>query len=261
MLAALLDERQVPYLMIPAHGYTRVAALITDMAATRQSTVLAHTLTAEPFHLDRILDAIANHAESSWGLVCAGSVPPGLPVETHARVLDRAHQFNLVTMLDSSGKGLRLGVRSTPHILKINTAELAQLDPKIQTLQHTPPPGAGHQEDKLDLQPLSQQLFSYLGTWAHQSIVITMGKRGALAVTGEGSWFAPALQVPFVSPAGAGDALSAGLMLARSRGQSWRDALGMGIAAAAATVMNPSTCDCDPGQVAKLLPKVEIQPI
>ena len=38
MLAALLDERQLPYLMIPAHGYTRVAVLITDMTAARQST-------------------------------------------------------------------------------------------------------------------------------------------------------------------------------------------------------------------------------
>jgi fructose-1-phosphate kinase PfkB-like protein len=113
----------------------------------------------------------------------------------------------------------------------------------------------------LHLQRLSQQLRSYLGIWAQQSIVITMGKRGALAVTGDGSWFAPALPVPFVSPAGAGDALSAGLMLARFRGQSWRDALGMGVAAAAATVMNRSTCDCEPAQVAELLPKVEVRPV
>ncbi len=53
MLAALMDEIGAPYEFIPANGYTRVAALITDKAQGRQSTIVAHTLTAEPAHLDR----------------------------------------------------------------------------------------------------------------------------------------------------------------------------------------------------------------
>ena len=51
MLAALLAERGLPCHLIPAQGRTRIAALITDQAQKRQSTILAPTLTAGPQHL------------------------------------------------------------------------------------------------------------------------------------------------------------------------------------------------------------------
>ena len=44
MLAALMDEIGAPYEFIPANGYTRVAALITDRAQGKQSPS-SHTLT------------------------------------------------------------------------------------------------------------------------------------------------------------------------------------------------------------------------
>src|SRR5690606_39025044 len=56
LLAALLAARGVPCHFIAAHGETRTAALITDLAQGRQSTILAPTVTAGPRQLQMLLD-------------------------------------------------------------------------------------------------------------------------------------------------------------------------------------------------------------
>jgi fructose-1-phosphate kinase PfkB-like protein len=50
-------------------------------------------------------------------------------------------------------------------------------------------------------------------------------------------------------------------MLARRQGQSWGDALRLGVAAAAAVVMNEGTAVCTAAQVHEMLPQVQFQPL
>ena len=87
MLSALLDEIGVPYDFVRANGYTRVAALLTDKVTVEQSTIIAHTLTATPAHLDQLMERAQHRMERSWGMVCAGSVPPGMPQDAYYRLL------------------------------------------------------------------------------------------------------------------------------------------------------------------------------
>src|SRR5690606_37498699 len=77
MLAALLAARGLRTHFIPAQGETRIAALITDVAQGRQSTILAPTLRAGATQLEALAAALADHAPAAWGVVCAGSLPPG----------------------------------------------------------------------------------------------------------------------------------------------------------------------------------------
>ena len=114
-------------------------------------------------------------------------------------------------------------------------------------------------ENMLDAECLAKELAGYLGQWARQAIVITLGERGSLAVTNEGSWIVRPPRVPVVNTAGAGDALDGGLMLARSRGQAWPDALALGTAAAASVVMNEGTAICRREEVYELLAHVRVE--
>ena len=75
-------------------------------------------------------------------------------------------------------------------------------------------------------------------------------------MTSEGCYHAQPPKVPVVNTAGAGDALSGGIMLARSRGADWPSALALGTAAAASVVMNEGTAICHKEQVEELLPQV-----
>ena len=251
MLAALLAERGVPCDFVPAQGYTRSAALITDLATQRQSTILAPTLTAGPAELAALRERVLYHAPRSWGLACAGSLPPGLPVTAFAELLALGREHGLVTLLDSSGAGLRSGIQGQPAILKVNARELAELAAAEGV--SLPDTSAG------DLHPLVSLMQERLGHWASEAIIVTLGKAGALAVTVEGAYRAPAPPVPVVSAAGAGDAVSAGILLARYRGQSWPDALRLGMAAAAAVVQNEGTAVCTADQVAAMLPLVQVE--
>jgi 1-phosphofructokinase family hexose kinase len=252
MLAALLAEQGVPCDIVPARGHTRSAALITDVTTQRQSTILAPTLTAGPVELARLCERVVHHASQGWGLVCAGSLPPGLPISAFAELLVLGRERELVTLLDSSGAALRAGIVGLPAILKVNSRELAEL-------------AAADGMDLPDIvgrdgmRPLADFLGGRLGKWAGEALVVTLGRAGALAVTVEGSYHAPAPPVQVVSPAGAGDAVSAGVMLARRRAEPWPAALRLGVAAAAAVVQNEGTAVCTAEQVAAMLPLVEVE--
>ena len=255
MLAALLAELDVPYDFVQANGYTRVAALITDREQGRQSTIIAHTLTATPAHLDELLALAAARIPHCWGMVCAGSLPPGMPADAYNRLLAMAKQHDLTTLLDSSGESLRLGVAARPDIVKVNRSELAALAPDAAASWQENEDSASIRDQA---SKLADVLVDHMGEWTDQTLIVTLGKLGAVAVTPEGRFYVPALSAPLVSPAGAGDGMSSGLMLALYRNGSWRDALALGTAMAAAVVMNPGTCECYPHQVEKLLPMVEI---
>jgi 1-phosphofructokinase family hexose kinase len=244
LLARLLDEWGIPHDFIPAHGETRTGVVLVDLAAGQQSTISAPTLTATPGHLPRLLALLDRYAPQAWGVICAGSLPLGLPVDSYAHLLRHARQRGLVTLLDTSGQALRRGVAGLPHILKINQNELASLDADIRMAD--------------DMADLTRQLSAHLNEWASDALVITLGGRGALAIATEGSYWAPSLEVPVVNTAGAGDALSGGLFLARSRGADWPAALTLGLAAATSVVMNEGTAICRREEVDELLSRVRV---
>jgi len=248
LLTSMLDEIGVPYDLVPAHGETRIAVVLVDLATGQQSTILTPTMTATEEHLSRLLALLDLHAGHAWGVVCGGSLPPGLPLDSHARLLRRARQRGLVTLLDSSGESLRQGVVGLPYILKINRQELASLDPDTGR-------GSG---DVGDVAHMAERLAARLGEWASEALIVTLGERGTLAVVHGGRYHAQPPQVAVANTAGAGDALTAGIMLARSRGTGWPEALALGTAAAASVVMNEGTAVCRRRQVDALLPQVRV---
>lgn len=260
----LLDRWGIAHDMVAACGETRMAIVLIDLAVNEQSTISAPTLTAREDSLLQLLDRVDRHAGRSWGLICAGSLPPGLPDDSYARLLCGARDRGLVTLLDTSGAALVEGVRGLrrmlhpAHILKINLDELRALDGPVEMLGDSYV-ASGAAEDDLD--GLVERLTDRLGKWAGEAIVVTLGERGALAATTGGGYRVRPLQVPVVNTAGAGDALNAGIMLARSRGADWPSALALGTAAAASVVMNEGTAICRWEQVEALLPRVQVDPL
>jgi tagatose 6-phosphate kinase len=248
LLTDLLDERRIPHDFVPAHGETRTAVVLVDLAVERQSTITAPTLRATSDHLSQLLALLGRYVGRAWGVICAGRLAPGLPADSYARLVRRARQRGLVTLLDSSGEPLRRGVVGLPHILKVNRHELRALDSEV----------TGGQGTSDAVAELAGRLVGRLGEWASDGLIVTLGARGALAATSEGCYHAQPPQVRVVNTAGAGDALSGGVMLARSQGADWPRALALGTAAAASVVMNEGTAICHREQVEGLLPQVRV---
>jgi 1-phosphofructokinase family hexose kinase len=246
LFTRLLDEMGVPHDFVPACGETRTALVLVDLAVGEQSTILAPTLTATPEHLPQLIALLDRYAGRAWGVIFGGSLPPGLSPDGYVCLLRHARQRGMVTLLDSSGESLRRGVAGRPHVLKINLHELGMLDPQL----------AGEMGDAEDVAALAGRLAGRLGEWASDALIVTLGERGTLALTLEGWYHTQPPPVPVVNTAGAGDALNGGVMLARSRGADWREALVLGTAAAASVVMNDGTAICRREQVEALLPQV-----
>jgi 1-phosphofructokinase len=263
--ASLLDEQTIAHDLIAAQGETRTAIVLVDVAAKDQSTISASTLRATPEHLPQLLALLDRYAARTWGLICAGSLPPGLPPDSYAHILHHARQLGLTTLLDSSGESLRQGVIGLPHVLKVNQVELQTLDPAMPGMDmpgiEMPDAEEGRKQEQAasDLAELAERLADRLGEWASDALIVTLGRRGALAVTTVGCYHARPPQVPVVSTAGAGDALSGGVMLARCRGDDWPAALSLGTAAAASVLMNEITAVCHQEQVEELLPQVNVE--
>jgi 1-phosphofructokinase family hexose kinase len=245
MLTELLEERGIAHDFVPACGETRMAIVLVDLAVNQQSTVSAPTLRARGEHLLQLLALLDRYIGRAWGMICGGSLPPGLPVDSYTHLLRRARQRGLTTLLDTSGQALREGVAGLPHILKVNRHEIESLDQDVTRMPDAVP-------------DLAEGLAPRLGEWASDALIVTLGERGALAVTHGGSYCALPPQVPVVNTAGAGDALNAGITLARSRGADWPEALALGTAAAASVVMNEGTGICRREEVEALLPQVQV---
>jgi 1-phosphofructokinase family hexose kinase len=248
LLTDLLDERGVPHDLVPARGETRTAVVLVDLAVEQQSTVTAPTLRATGEHLPRLLVLLDRYAERAWGVICAGRLPSGLPPDSYACLVRHARQLGLITLLDSSGEPLRRGVAGRPHILKVNRHELRSLESGV----------VGWQGGADDIDELAGRLAGRLGEWASDGLIVTLGARGALVLTPKGCYHAQPPQVGVVNTAGAGDALSGGIMLARSQGADWPSALALGTAAAASVVMNEGTAICRREQVEELLLQVQV---
>ncbi|MCC9074726.1 hexose kinase [Litorilinea aerophila] len=258
ILAALLAERQLPCDFVPAHGHTRMACLLTEQATGRQSTILAPTLVGEPAHLTQVVARLEALAPAAWGVACAGSIPPGLPADSYRTLILAGRRHGLVTLLDASGPGLRAGVASQPDILKVNLRELAELVPEVGAWRQALMTKEQAADFPARLEALARLLAGQWPILATQALVVTLGSQGLVAFTHQGRYHVPALDVPVVSPAGAGDAVSAGILLARSQGKPWDEALALGTAAAAAVVMNEGTAVCTRQQVETLLPQVHV---
>jgi len=253
MLVGMLDEIGIPHDFVAAEGETRMSIVLVDLEAARQSTISVPTLVAATVHVSRLSEVLERYASEAWGVAFGGSLPSGLPMDTYARLVRRARELGLYALLDASGEPLRQGIAGLPHVLKVNGDEIAALDAQIARQLRG---------GSADWVGVSSQLRERIGEWASEAVIVTLGCRGVLAVTPNGTHIARPPEVSVLNTlntAGAGDALTGGLMVSRSQGASWPDALALGTAAAASVVTNRGTGVCQRDEVAKLLPRVRIE--
>lgn len=254
-LAAMLDAIGVAYDFVEAEGETRTVPVIIDESRDVHYTITAPTLAAGPRHLDAMLERLAAHGDA-WGVACAGSLAPGLPDNSYVQIVRWARARGMKTLIDVSGRGLGHSLPARADIVKINQFELGDFEPSFQ--QAALDIEAGRNIDGA-LAAMAAGLHARLGNWAAEALVISLGERGALAVTTSGTFHAHGLNVPVVNTNGAGDAMDAGILLGLRRTGDWPTALRHGIAAASAAVQHETTSGLDPALVPELFDHARVE--
>lgn len=161
--------------------------------------------TVERRHLDLLTEAVVDlAAEASW-VVLAGSLPPGAPSGWYAELVTALRSTPAKIAVDTSEAPLaELAAalpRSAPDLMKPNGDELATL---------TGSDAAALEGDRVAAARAAHGLIT-LGVGA---VLVTLGAGGAVLVTADGAWHAPAPPTTVLSTVGAGDSSLFGYLLA-----------------------------------------------
>jgi 1-phosphofructokinase family hexose kinase len=170
----------------------------------------------------------------------AGSLPPGAPEYTYARLIDVAHSRGARVALDSSGPALAAGCRAAPDMVKPNEHEAAEL--------------LGH--------PLGTDLGEWLAALralGPARVLLSLGAAGAAYAAGNGCWRATPPPVSEVNNVGAGDAALAGALAAWAEGLPAEEQLRRAVATGTATACLDGTAFPSREQVAAVYDRVRVE--
>jgi 1-phosphofructokinase family hexose kinase len=196
-----------------------------------------------PAECDALVADVASAASGATLVVIAGSLPVGASPELCARLVRAVAPVPVV--LDTSGEPLVAGAAAHPAIVKVNAAEASVLGAA------GPPTPDGATWGRL-LERLAAS--ASIGEWW-----ITLGAAGAIGLVRGEPVAAVAPRVDALNTTGAGDAFLAGLILARGRGASVREAAAHATAVAAAVCEQEAPLPPDAARVRALERQVVVR--
>jgi 1-phosphofructokinase len=177
--------------------------------------------------------------EGDW-VVLAGSLPPGAPPEWYAELVIALAHSGARVAVDTSDAPLQALVdrldTAAPHLMKPNGHELASF--------------TGQDGDALEADPVAAARAARdLVARGVETVLVTLGGRGAVLVTAEGAWHAGPPPTTVVSTVGAGDSSLFGYLLAAIEGRSPADRLALAVAYGSAAAGLPGTTIPEPSHV------------
>jgi 1-phosphofructokinase family hexose kinase len=236
----MLRSREVEVDFVQVEGESRLnTVLISDNGD--HSTITVNTLRVLPEHVPLLLTRYKAALEQAKVVILGGTLPQGTDPSLYVTCIEMARSRAIPVIFDASEPNLSAGLTAQPTYIKPNQDELSGLVGRaITTIAEAYHAG--------------QEILDTYGT----APIISLGQAGGLAVLPGKTYRIPALPIQVVSTAGAGDAVLAGLAAELWRGEPVETGLRRGFAAAAAVCLHPGTADCDPADVERFFPQIEL---
>jgi 1-phosphofructokinase family hexose kinase len=237
--------------LLAARGIRTVVAPIAHETRTNLTITDRHGLTVnlnetgpqlgkiEVARIEKTLRETISGA--SWLMLC-GSLPPGVPSSFYAKVIAMARQKKVRTLLHTGGDALREGIEARPTVVTPNQQEAERLLGRTLLTRNQYIEAAGQ--------------IRHMGP---ESVVLSLGSRGALGAFADGLYEALPPRVDAVCPIGAGDALTAAYVWSMVRKANAPDALRWGVAAGTASARLPGMNFASLAQTQELYKHVELR--
>lgn len=236
-----LVRKEVPTIqVVPTAGVTRESFTVLEEVSQQEFRFVlpGPALSAQEF--EACLAAVSAAAKPNY-IIASGSLPPGAPANAYARLAAISKEQGIRFVLDASGDALRCALNEGVYLVKPNVGEL-------QEALHTP---IRCTDDVIEA---ARRL---IDSGKAEIVVTTRGPEGALLVTRDGVWEGEALKAPIVSSVGAGDSFLAAFVWSLARGDVAETALRYGLAAGAATLLQPGTTLCRTADVLRFVQLVK----
>jgi len=199
-------RKKIEDCFIRVPGETRVNIKIMD--EHNQETTDLNTPGKAPSRddINRLCEQVEALAQSCEWIVLSGKLPPGLPSNFYADLIQIIKRKNRLVVLDTSDNALLEGLKAGPCMIKPNIDELSQLIGR----------------ELSELTEVHSSARSLLNEDV-QVVVISMGGDGALFIKENEALLAVPPSVTLKSTVGAGDAMVAGLVAGSVKNLSLAD--------------------------------------
>jgi 1-phosphofructokinase len=238
----LFEQKRIDDRFVRIAGSTRTGIKVVDLVNQSTTDINFPGQTPSPADLAQLTAIIEALATDHDWLVFSGSVPAGAPLSAYRDLIERVKGRNV--LLDTSGEPFRLAVAATPTVIKPNVDELSEyLDRPLET--EAAILAAAHE-------------FIRAGV---QTVVVSMGKQGALFVEADQAVHAMPPEVTVKSTVGAGDAMVAGIVAGKSRGLSLAECARLATAFSVDAISHLGSGMSSPEAVSAHMPEVAIRPV
>jgi 1-phosphofructokinase family hexose kinase len=231
----------LPFQVVPVENEIRTNLTITDKhGLTVNLNEAGPTLSkAEVARVERAVTDTLDRA--SWLMIC-GSLPPGVPPSFYGTLIAAARKKKVKTLLHADGEALRHGIEERPTVATPNQQEADRLLGRtLLTRTHY------------------LEAAERMRAMGPESVVLSLGSRGAVGAFREGLFEALPPRVDAVCPIGAGDALSAAYAWAMERKNNGVEALRWGVAAGTASARLPGMKFASLEQTREIYKQVELR--
>ncbi|MFQ6096702.1 MAG: 1-phosphofructokinase family hexose kinase [Armatimonadota bacterium] len=241
-LLRALSDMGVRHDFMALDGDTRLTFLLYDESSGAETIVnnpAGYSVSQGEF--EGLVQKVSALAGPEDLVVLSGSVAAGCGADAYARLIRAARRSGARPVLDTSGEALAAGLRARPFMVKPTARELSELLGR-------------------DLQARDALLAAarHIRDGGVEIVVVSLGASGAVAVSGTETYLVRPPVVHVVSAIGAGDAMVAGMALSLSRGDPLDEALRLGTAAAASSLLRHGAGMCTMVETQRLMSEVSV---
>lgn len=222
---------------------TRLCTTVIDRAGGTTTELVEESVAVDPGDWSDLFRRCARLITSKGVTVCvlSGSLPPRADQAFYPDVVEHARRCGARVIVDTRGGPLRQCLEVGGFVVKLNREELAATvgrpleaddDLRAAMVEVTPADGG--------------------------SVIVTLGKDGAVTWDGAAFWRVPTPKVKAVNPIGSGDSFAAGLAVAAQRNLPPAEAYALAAACGAANALHLRAGVVDPAEVERLKRKVKV---
>lgn len=237
-----LEKAGVKSDFVHVSGETRSCINIFDPVNRTQTEFLEPGFAVTQTDIDAFLLKYQELARQSDVISISGSVPRGADETLYPKLIAIGKALGKKVLLDTSGKLLEAGIAAKPSFVKPNGDEIRALLGKEVSDAYS----AAEAANSLCAQGI-------------ETVVVSLGKKGAVAACPEGVYFAIPPEVEVVNTVGCGDSMVAAFAVGFRRGLPVKECLRLATAVSSSNAHCVETGHFVPAEAEELLPKVEIR--
>jgi 1-phosphofructokinase family hexose kinase len=229
---------------IEVAGETRSNVTVIDEARNETTKLNEPGPTVSAADLDALAARLAARIAPGDLCVFSGSLPPGAPADTYARLVGIVQRSGGRAVLDTSGPALAAGCAARPDLLKPNQVEALEL------VSHS------LYDDETLLAGLRE-----IAAQGAQRVLMSLGSRGAAYCDASGAWLATPPAIVEVNAVGAGDAATAAALWAWQRGVPPAAMVRWAVAGGTAAASQEGTTAPSLERVEQVYRQVQVRPL